>query len=111
MFFYSVVENEVENTTLPVIAQVSGKIAVVVRGGCMFVEKARNVEAAGAIGMIVLDNKKGTSFKIGNAFAMSTDGANETHVGIPCVFLADTEARSLVDAYAKYPDLLVTLST
>lgn len=77
----------------------------------MFIEKARHVENAGAIGMIVVDNKEGTSFKSNHAFAMSSDGANTTDIGIPCVFLADLEAHALVTAYSKDPHLLVTLST
>jgi ER degradation enhancer, mannosidase alpha-like 3 len=93
------------------LAAVTGKIAVVTRGGCMFVEKARNVEAAGALAMIVLDNKKGTSFKMGNAFAMSADPANSTVVGIPAVFLYDEEGSVLVEAFTGSDDLLVTLAS
>ena len=36
-----------------------GSIALVSRGTCAFVEKARNVQAAGAIGMVVADNAPG----------------------------------------------------
>ena len=38
---------------------VRGNIALVSRGTCAFVDKARNVQAAGAIGMIVADNAPG----------------------------------------------------
>jgi hypothetical protein len=38
---------------------VRGNIALVSRGTCGFVDKARNVQAAGAIGMIVADNAPG----------------------------------------------------
>jgi len=38
---------------------VRGNIALVSRGSCDFVSKARNVQAAGAIGMIVADNAPG----------------------------------------------------
>ena len=38
---------------------VRGNIAVVDRGTCDFVTKARNVQAAGAIGMVVADNQPG----------------------------------------------------
>ena len=38
---------------------VRGNIALVSRGECGFVDKARNVQAAGAIGMVVADNAPG----------------------------------------------------
>jgi hypothetical protein len=38
---------------------VRGNIALVSRGTCPFVDKARNVQAAGAIGMVVADNVPG----------------------------------------------------
>jgi len=38
---------------------VRGNIALVSRGTCAFVDKARNVQAAGAIGMVVTDNAPG----------------------------------------------------
>jgi hypothetical protein len=39
-------------------AAVAGNIAVVDRGSCAFVTKARNAQAAGARGIIVLDNDR-----------------------------------------------------
>jgi hypothetical protein len=39
---------------------VAGKIALVDRGNCFFVDKARNAQAAGAIGLIVIDNTRST---------------------------------------------------
>lgn len=41
-------------------AAVKGKIALVDRGVCTFTQKAENVQAAGAIGMIVADNAAGS---------------------------------------------------
>ena len=38
---------------------VRGNVALVDRGSCGFVDKARNVQAAGAIGMVVADNAPG----------------------------------------------------
>jgi hypothetical protein len=38
---------------------VRGNVALVDRGGCAFVDKARNVQAAGAIGMVLADNTPG----------------------------------------------------
>ena len=39
---------------------IAGRLALVDRGSCTFVSKARNVQAAGAIGMIVVDNTRDT---------------------------------------------------
>ncbi|KAG2181623.1 hypothetical protein INT44_008438 [Umbelopsis vinacea] len=50
----------------PVSSQVSGKIALVRRGGCTFDEKAASVEAAGAIGMLVYDQSGGGAFSPGS---------------------------------------------
>ncbi len=38
---------------------INGKIAVVDRGGCTFVQKAQNAQAAGAIGLVVADSLPG----------------------------------------------------
>ena len=37
-----------------------GKIALLYRGECMFAKKVLNAEQAGAIGAIIIDNKKDT---------------------------------------------------
>src|SRR4029078_12253157 len=37
-------------------AAVAGKIAVIDRGVCLFVEKAKNAQNAGAIGVLILNN-------------------------------------------------------
>lgn len=46
---------------------VRGNIALVSRGVCPFVNKARNVQAAGAIGMIVADNAPGEPTGLGGS--------------------------------------------
>jgi hypothetical protein len=46
---------------------VEGNIALVDRGTCTFVEKAKNVQAAGAIGMVVADNAPGAVTGLGGA--------------------------------------------
>ncbi|OQV23354.1 ER degradation-enhancing alpha-mannosidase-like protein 3 [Hypsibius exemplaris] len=93
------------------LTNIRGNIAVVSRGSCMFVEKARNVEGAGAVAMIVVDNKEGTSFQADvSAFAMSGDpGSNNTAVTIPALFLYDVEGKVLLDAFNRCDDLVVTM--
>lgn len=46
-------------------ASVSGKLAIVDRGTCDFVTKAKNVAAAGATGMVVVNNVPGAPFTMG----------------------------------------------
>jgi hypothetical protein len=46
---------------------VRGNVALVDRGSCPFVDKARNVQAAGAIAMIVADNQPGDVADLGGA--------------------------------------------
>lgn len=45
---------------------IKGKIAIIERGDCTFIDKARKAEAAGALAVVVLDNIPDTS--IGNKF-------------------------------------------
>lgn len=88
--------------------EVRGKIVIMERGDCMFIEKARRLEALGAIGGIVLDNTPGTSAASSPMFAMSGDGTND--VSIPLVFLFSGDAEVLLKALQENPDLEVVLS-
>ncbi|XP_042222341.1 ER degradation-enhancing alpha-mannosidase-like protein 3 isoform X2 [Homarus americanus] len=89
-------------------SEVQGKIAIIERGDCMFIEKARRLEALGAVGGIVLDNTPGTSAKSSPMFAMSGDGTND--VNIPLVFLFSGDAEILLKALDDQPGLEVVLS-
>jgi hypothetical protein len=42
-------------------AEVAGRIALAERGTCTFAQKARNVQAAGAVGLIAINNVDGTA--------------------------------------------------
>ncbi|XP_012259951.2 ER degradation-enhancing alpha-mannosidase-like protein 3 isoform X2 [Athalia rosae] len=75
-----------------------GKIAIMNRGDCMFVEKARRVQKAGAIAGIVLDNVAGSSASTFPMFAMSGDGNEADYVVIPIVFLFNAQAVRLLGA-------------
>lgn len=89
-------------------ADVKDKIVIIERGDCMFIEKARRLEALGAIGGIVLDNTPGTSAKTSPMFAMSGDGTDD--VSIPLVFLFSADAELLLNALDKQSDLEAVLS-
>lgn len=87
---------------------INGKIAIVERGQCMFIEKARNVQRAGGIGLIVVDNVPGSSLKTSPLFAMSGDGND--NVNIPVVFLYSDDGQRLLSAIHENSHLIVTLS-
>jgi len=72
-----------------------GKIVIVERGECMFIEKARILEKAGAKGGIVVDNNKGTTAANSPLFSMSGDGTDD--ISIPMVFLFSNDAKSLIE--------------
>ncbi|AGP37953.1 M36 family metallopeptidase [Sorangium cellulosum] len=42
----------------PITSDVAGKVALVDRGGCAFAEKARNAQEAGAVGVIIANNRE-----------------------------------------------------
>ncbi|KAG7203501.1 hypothetical protein KM043_013559 [Ampulex compressa] len=87
-----------------------GKIVIMLRGSCMFIEKARRIQQAGAIAGVVLDNVPGTSAATSPMFAMSGDGKDVDDVVIPIVFLFSMEAIELRKAIIiAHGDLSVTL--
>ncbi|XP_026302101.1 ER degradation-enhancing alpha-mannosidase-like protein 3 [Apis mellifera] len=90
--------------------KLTGKIAIMGRGSCMFIEKARRIQQAGAVAGIVLDNIDGSSAATSPIFAMSGDGKEVDDVTIPVVFLFSMEASELLKAIAvANGDLTVTL--
>lgn len=74
----------------------SGKIAIIERGECTFVDKARRAMKAGAVAVIIFDNVPDTSINNQPPFAMSGDGKDD--VKIPTCFLFTNEAIQLRDA-------------
>ncbi|GLH04276.1 Mannosyl-oligosaccharide alpha-1,2-mannosidase IA [Gryllus bimaculatus] len=77
------------------------RIVIMERGDCMFVDKARRIQKAGAIAGIVVDNTPGTSSATSPMFAMSGDGNND--VTIPVVFLFYQDASQLLQAVGQDP--------
>lgn len=56
----------------PITNNVSGKIALIRRGTCTFVEKVKNAQTAGAIGVIMMNNVDGTPVAMGGTDATIT---------------------------------------
>ena len=69
-------------------AEVAGAIALVNRGTCRFTEKARNAQAAGAIGLIVEDNATDTCLAPGL-------GGDDAEVTIPAVSVTKNDGELL----------------
>ncbi|KAJ6634826.1 ER degradation-enhancing alpha-mannosidase-like protein 3 [Pseudolycoriella hygida] len=87
--------------------EVKGRILIVERGECTFVEKARKAQAAQAIAVIVIDNVPGSTSKDLPMFAMSGDGISD--VTIPVVFVFRKDAEVLHAAIKNNTDLEVNI--
>lgn len=83
-----------------------GKIAIIERGECTFVDKARRAMRAGANAVIIFDNVPDTSINNQPPFAMSGDGKDD--VKIPTCFLFTSEATMLRNALDIDSDLEVS---
>ncbi|XP_078459654.1 ER degradation-enhancing alpha-mannosidase-like protein 3 [Lampetra fluviatilis] len=82
---------------------VVGKISLLQRGQCMFAEKARNVQLAGGVGTIIIDDTEGSSSDTAPFFQMAGDGKSTDDVGVPLLFLFHKEGRILLEALARGP--------
>lgn len=71
-------------------AAVAGKIAVVKRGACTFVTKAKNAQDAGAIGVVIGNNAAG-----GAAFGM---GGADASITIPAISVSTALGDGLIAA-------------
>ncbi|XP_071802032.1 ER degradation-enhancing alpha-mannosidase-like protein 3 [Asterias amurensis] len=88
-------------------AELKGKIAVLQRGDCMFIDKGKIIESAGAIGGIVIDNNSETSSEKSAMFSMSGDGSAD--VTIPMIFLFSKEGAFLKDIVEGKKEVQVML--
>ncbi|XP_059494118.1 ER degradation-enhancing alpha-mannosidase-like protein 3 isoform X2 [Stegostoma tigrinum] len=89
--------------------QVHGKIVLAQRGDCMFANKARNLQRAGAIGAIIIDNVEGSSSDASPVFQMAGDGDNASDITIPLLFLFHKEGSILLDALNENQNVDVLL--
>nr|XP_043899113.1 ER degradation-enhancing alpha-mannosidase-like protein 3 isoform X2 [Solea senegalensis] len=89
---------------------VRGHIALLQRGQCMFAEKARHVQKAGAIGGIVIDDNEGSSSDTAPLFQMAGDGRNTEDITLPLLFVFHKEGNILLEALKVYREVEVLLS-
>ena len=83
--------------------EVKGKIVLLERGDCLFVDKARIIQKLGAIGGVVVDNSPMMTSYEGDSsppplFAMSGDDSSDD-VTIPMVFLFRDAGQELLKAH------------
>jgi hypothetical protein len=78
-------------TTLTNGASLSGKIALIRRGDCPFVEKVKNAQGYGAIGVIVMNNVEGQPIPM---------GGTDTTITIPSLMLSKSDGDMLEAALA-----------
>lgn len=76
---------------------VKGKIAIIQRGICTFVEKVNNAANAGAVGVILYNNVAG-------AFSASTPG-----VSVPVISISNADGKAITAAIAK-GEVTITLN-
>jgi extracellular elastinolytic metalloproteinase len=70
--------------TITNAAALSGKIALVDRGNCTFVDKALNAQNAGAIAMVLINNQGG---------GPPTMGGTDNGVNIPCISISQANGN------------------
>lgn len=100
---YKMCSSNIENA-----AEMKGKIVIIERGSCMFVDKARHLQKAGAVGGIVIDHNVGSSTNGQPLFAMSGDGNDDIY--IPVLFLFHVEGLSLLTLLDTFPDIEVIMA-
>ncbi|XP_057697400.1 ER degradation-enhancing alpha-mannosidase-like protein 3 isoform X2 [Corythoichthys intestinalis] len=89
---------------------VRGHIALLQRGQCMFAEKARHIQKAGAIGGIVVDDNEGSSSDTAPLFQMAGDGRSTDDITLPLLFLFHKEGNILLEALKEHREVEVLLS-
>lgn len=69
-------------------ADATGKIAIIRRGNCPFVDKVRNAQNAGAIGAIVVNNIDGSPFNM---------GGTDATINIPSVMISKADGDAIIN--------------
>nr|CCA26591.1 conserved hypothetical protein [Albugo laibachii Nc14] len=75
--------------------EVQGGIALVIRGGCSFIVKARQVQASGAVAMILANNDRENIFETFSMSSKQPETEEEVDITIPCVTMSLSGVREL----------------
>ena len=73
---------------------INGKIALIERGDCPFVDKVRNAQQAGAIAVVVMNRNDGSQ-ENWNSAPITMGGSNAEDISIPSVMISATDGTSL----------------
>ena len=68
---------------------INGKIALIERGDCPFVDKVRNAQQAGAIAVVVMNRNDGSQ-ENWNSAPITMGGSNAEDIAIPSVMISAT---------------------
>lgn len=80
-------------STLINASQINGKIALIRRGTCPFLQKIKNAQDAGAIGVIMMNSVDGTPIPMG--------GTETDPITIPSVMISKSDGDALVAALSS----------
>ncbi|KAK2888411.1 ER degradation-enhancing alpha-mannosidase-like protein 3 isoform X2 [Channa argus] len=89
--------------------ELKGRIALALRGDCMFAVKARRLQDAGAIGVIFIDHHEGSNSDETPLFQMVGDGDSTEDITLPLVFLFSREGAVLTAALEEHHNVDVLL--
>lgn len=89
--------------------EIKGHIALALRGDCMFAAKARQLQEAGAIGVIFIDHREGSNSDESPLFQMVGDGDSTEDITLPLVFLFSREGQVLTDVLEEHHNVDVLL--
>ncbi|KAJ8395872.1 hypothetical protein AAFF_G00027550 [Aldrovandia affinis] len=89
--------------------ELRGRIALALRGDCMFAAKARRLQEAGVIGVIFIDHREGSSSEETPLFQMVGDGGSTADITVPLVFLFSREGGALTATLEEHRNVDVLL--
>lgn len=89
--------------------ELKGHIALALRGDCMFAVKARQLQEAGAIGVIFIDHREGSNSEETPLFQMVGDGDSTEDITLPLVFVFNREGAVLTAALEEQHNVDVLL--
>ncbi|HFX18233.1 MAG TPA: T9SS type A sorting domain-containing protein, partial [Flavobacteriales bacterium] len=82
-------------------SEVNGNIAVIQRGDCNFVDKVKNAQNSGAIGVLMINNVSG------NPIIM---GGDDSTITIPAVMISKDDGQAIIDALQNNEAVNITVN-
>ncbi|GAB5362824.1 hypothetical protein AAMO2058_000832000 [Amorphochlora amoebiformis] len=85
-------------------------IALIIRGGCQFIEKARNVERAGGVGIIIGDDDPDSGYLIRMLERRGVDDLDGSSVQIPAIFISGKDYANVASRLKQRMTLSAVLN-